>query len=57
MGKQLISSADKISAEEFATYLAKYEDCIEAISASKACKLMLFGVGYREQKAEAEVSY
>ncbi|OIW26104.1 hypothetical protein CONLIGDRAFT_656656 [Coniochaeta ligniaria NRRL 30616] len=38
MGNQLLPSADKISAEDFAAYLAKYEDCIVAISASRASK-------------------
>lgn len=41
MGNQLTPSADKISGDEFATYVAQYDGCIEAISASRACKLML----------------
>ncbi|KAB5578370.1 hypothetical protein GE09DRAFT_1168971 [Coniochaeta sp. 2T2.1] len=38
MSKQTVPSADEISAEDFKAYLDKYEDCIEAISASKASK-------------------
>ncbi|KAB5549958.1 hypothetical protein GE09DRAFT_1174693 [Coniochaeta sp. 2T2.1] len=38
MSKQIIPSADEISAADFKAYLDKYEDCIEAISASKASK-------------------
>jgi hypothetical protein len=45
MGNQLLASADKISADDFNAYLAKYADCIEAISASKGCRLMGPGQG------------
>lgn len=56
MGNQLTLSADKISAEDFATYLASYEDCIESISASRACKSRPSGMDYREHKAKTATS-
>ena len=40
MGKHTIPYADTISAEDFNEYLAKYEDCIKTISASKACEFI-----------------
>jgi hypothetical protein len=52
MGNQPIASADKISAEDFNAYLAKYEDCIEAISASKGCKSTMIGTECRGQGTE-----
>lgn len=52
MGRQSISPADEISAEEFSAYLAKYEECIEAISVSKACKSTCTGTDCRGQNAK-----
>jgi len=56
MGSQAIPSADKISAEDFNAYLAKYEDCIEAISSSRACESTLSGIDCHERKVNAVIS-
>ena len=52
MGNASVLSAENISAEDFNAYLAKYEDCIEAISASKACKSTLLRTGSWKRKAK-----
>jgi hypothetical protein len=41
MGGTAVSSADKISSEEFAEYLGRYPSCVEAISTSKGCTTLM----------------